>query len=136
MPKIPPPTPWKAFGQTAGDVEYLVLLTHLPVRRMTALPKFLNYVRVIRKQLNAGPSGLVGYSLLAQPFSSNYWTLSAWESPAALAGFIRESPHREAMEELPKSLRDFRSWRWRTSGSSLPPSWKDALTRPGQETPP
>jgi len=94
MPKIPPPTPWKAFGQTAGNVEYLVLLTHLPVRRMTALPKFLNYVRVIRKQLNAGPSGLAGYSLLAQPFSSNYWTLSAWESPAALAGFIRESPHR------------------------------------------
>jgi len=33
---------------------------------------------------------VAGLSLLARPFSSNYWTLSAWESPAALACFIWE----------------------------------------------
>ena len=133
MPRVPPPTPWRGFGEPALDVEYLVLLTHLPVRRLTALPKFLNYVRTIRKQLDAAPSGLVGYSLLAQPLRSNYWTLSAWESPAALGGFIRESPHRDAMEELPKSLSNFRTWRWKSAGSELPPSWDDALTRPRQQ---
>src|SRR5215218_5005796 len=38
-------------------------------------------------------------------------------------------------EELPKSLSNFRTWRWKTSGSTLPPSWEDALTRPEQEKP-
>ncbi len=134
MPRVPPPTPWKGFGSPALDAEYLVLLTHLPVRRLTALPKFLNYVRLIRKQLEGAPSGLVGYSLLAQPLRSDYWTLSAWESPAALGAFIRESPHRDAMEVLPQTLSRFRTWRWRSVGSDLPPSWDDALARPAQQT--
>jgi hypothetical protein len=122
VPRAPPPTPWKAFGEPTPDAEYLVLLTHLPVRRLRALPRFLNYVRMIRKQLNGGPTGLAGYSLLAQPFSSNYWTLSAWESLAALGRFIQESPHREAMDELPQTLSNFRTWRRRCAGSALSPS--------------
>lgn len=48
------------------------MLTHLPVRKLSGLPRFLNYVRKIREQLEARPDGLAGYSLLAQPFSSNY----------------------------------------------------------------
>ena len=129
MPRIPPPSPWQTFGEPHADHEYMVMLTHLLVRRLSALPKFLNYVRKIRGQLEARPDGLAGYSLLAQPFSSNYWTLSAWDSPAALGKFIRESPHREAMEELPKTLSDFRTWRWKARGDALPPAWDDALGR-------
>lgn len=106
-----------------------MILTHLPVRRISALPKFLGYVAKIRRQLEAAPDGLVGYSLLAQPFSSNYWTLSAWDGPAALGGFIRQSPHSDAMEELPKTLSDFRTWRWKAAGNALPPAWDDALAR-------
>jgi hypothetical protein len=74
------------FGEPEAEHEYLVLLTHLLVRRLTSLPKFLSYVWRIRKQLESAPAGPVGYSLLALPFSSNYWTLSAWASPAALGG--------------------------------------------------
>ena len=129
MPRIPPPSPWKAFGEPDADGEYLVILTHLPVRRPWALPKFLNYVRRIRTQLEARPEGLAGYSLLAQPFSSNYWTLSAWDSPAALGRFLQEDPHRGAMKELPKTLSNFQTWRWKSAGNALPPSWDDALAR-------
>lgn len=64
-----------------------------------------------------------------EPFSSNYWTLSAWETAAALGQFVRASPHSEVMEELPKSLEHFRTWRWSAAGSGLPPSWDDALRR-------
>ena len=126
---VPPPIPWRAFGDTQPDRDYLVLLTHLPVRRLTALPTFLRYVWKIRKQLEARPDGLAGYSLFAQPFSSIYWTLSAWESAAAMAWFIRANPHREAMRDLPKVLSDVRTWRWSSTGSALPPSWDDALAR-------
>ena len=128
--RIPPPSPWKAFGAPDADSEYLVVLTHLPVRRLTALPKFFKYVGKIRGQLEAGPEGLAGYSLLAQPFSSNYWTLSAWESVAAMGRFMREDPHREAMVAIPKMLSGFQAWRWKAAGSALPPSWNEALAKP------
>jgi hypothetical protein len=129
VPRIPPPSPWKAFGEPDADSSYLVILTHLPVRQLWNLPRFLNYTRKIRGQLEARPEGLVGYSLLAQPLRSDYWTLSAWEGPAALGRFLREDPHREAMVELPKTLSEFKTWRWKATGTALPPSWDDALTR-------
>jgi hypothetical protein len=130
MPRIPPPTPWKSLSTPEADHEYLVLLTHLPVRRLSKLPLFLSYTRKIQKQLDAGPEGLVGYSLLAKPVGSNYWTLSVWRDRDALAGFIRQAPHREAMEKLRDVLSGFKTDRWTLNGGDLPPSWDDALTRP------
>lgn len=129
MPSIPPPLPWKALGEPQPEREYLVLLTFLPVRRLTKLPRFLSYVRKIQRQLDAGPDGLIGYSLLAKPFRSNYWTLSVWDDRAALARFIQASPHREAMRELPKAMSGFRTTRWTSVGSAVPPTWRDALAR-------
>ena len=122
MPRIPPPSPWKAFGEPDADFEYLVVLTHLPVpvRKLSALPKFFKYVGKIRGQLESGPEGLAGYSLRAQPFSSNYGTLSAWESAAAMGRFMREDPHREAAAELPKMISHFQAWRWKSAGNALP----------------
>jgi quinol monooxygenase YgiN len=126
---IPPPLPWRALGEPQPEREYLVLLTFLPLRRLSKLPRFFAYVRKIRRQLDAGPEGLIGYSLLAKPVRSNYWTLSVWEDAAALGRFIQESPHRDAMEELPKVLSGFRTTRWTSPGNAVPPGWSDALTR-------
>lgn len=132
MVRFPPPSPWKSFGEPRPDADYLVVLTSLPVRRASALPTFLNFVRKINAQLRAGPEGLTGYSLLAQPLSSSYWTLSAWESPAAMGRFLRQGAHREAMVELPRILENFHTWRWESPGSALPPRWEEALSRPKQ----
>jgi hypothetical protein len=129
VPPIPPPLPWKAFAEPQPEREYLILLTFLPLRRLSKLPRFLAFVRKIRTQLDARPDGLVGYSLLAKPLRSDYWTLSAWEDAAAIGRFIAESPHREAMEELPTVLTGFRVTRWTSPGSAIPPSWSDALAR-------
>jgi len=129
MPHIPPPTPWKTLAEPEPDRDYLLLLTHLPVRRPSKLPRFLRYVRRIQRQLDAAPDGLIGYSLLAKPLRSNYWTLSAWRDSDAIAGFIHQTPHRSAMHELSKALPGFKTDRWTVTGHDLPPSWKDALTR-------
>jgi hypothetical protein len=106
----------------------LVLLTHLPVRRLGALPKFLNYVRMIRKQLETDPSGLIGYSLFGPAVQLHLVDLSAWEGPRALGQFIGESPHRVAMEEQPETLRNFLTWRWTSAGRDLPPTWDEAFS--------
>ena len=108
-----------------------MLLTHLPVGRLSKLPLILSYTRKIQKQLDAAPDGLIGYSLLAKPLRSNYWTLSVWRDRDALAGFMRQAPHREAMEKLRGVLSGFRTDRWTLGGRELPPSWDDALARSG-----
>jgi heme-degrading monooxygenase HmoA len=107
----------------------LVVLTFLPPRRLSKLPAFLAFVRKIQRQLNGGSDGLIGYSLLAKPLRSKYWTLSVWRDAVALGRFIQASPHREAMRELSTALSGFRTTRWTTPGSAVPPSWDDALAR-------
>jgi hypothetical protein len=99
------------------------------VRRLSGLPRFLRYVIGIQKQLDAAPEGLLGYSLMARPFSSRYWTLSAWEDVGRMGRFLREQPHLDAMEKLPADLPGFTSMRWKAPGYALPPSWDDALAR-------
>jgi len=79
--------------------------------------------------LTYAPEGLLGYSMLAKPLRSQYWTLSAWKDSASLARFVREPPHREAMRELPNHLTGFRTVRWTSPGAALPPRWDDALSR-------
>ena len=106
-----------------------MLLTFLPLSRLSKLPRFLGYVRKIRRQLNDGPDGLIGYSLLAKPLQSKYWTLSVWDGNDALGQFIQHSPHRDAMQELPAVLTGFRTTRWTVPGSAVPPAWSDALAR-------
>jgi heme-degrading monooxygenase HmoA len=123
-----PATPWKTRREPEAEREYPVLLTALPMRKLSRLPRFLRYVMQIRGQLNR-TDGLLGYSLLAKPLRSNYWTLSVWESNDALHRFIRESPHREAMAELPRYLSGFRTTRWTIRGNGVPPNWNDALAR-------
>ena len=129
MANIPPPLPWKQLAEPDPGHEYLIVLTYLPVRRVTALPRFLSYVRKIQGQLDAGPDGLLGYSLLAKPHRSRYWTLSAWDDDAALQAFMLEPPHREAMATLREVLRGFNTVKWTVSGAALPPTWEDALAR-------
>ncbi len=129
MRHVPPPLPWSTFAEHDPEHEYLVLLTYLPVTRLRKLPRFLRYVRAIQKQLKAVPEGLVGYSLLAKPHRSRYWTLSVWEDASAVERFIGDLPHRDAMRALPDALKGFRTIRWSSAGSALPPDWDDALAR-------
>lgn len=96
MPHIPPPLPWKQFSKPDADAEYLVVLTYLPMNRLLGLPHFLAYVRKIQRQLDAAPADLVGYSLLAKPHRSRYWTVSAWADATALAAFMAKA--RTAMQ--------------------------------------
>lgn len=81
------------------------------------------------RRVEARPAGLVGYSLLAKPHRSRYWTLSAWADAGALAAFIGQSPHRDAMTGLGAALPGFQTTRWTVSGGELPPTWQDALAR-------
>ena len=95
-------TPWKVLREAQPGREYLVLLSFLPLRRFRDFPAFARHDIRITRQLRTAP-GLVGYSKLGRPWVKRFWTLSAWEDEAALAGFVHAGSHVRAMAELPRA---------------------------------
>jgi predicted enzyme related to lactoylglutathione lyase len=73
--------------------EYLVMASHLPLRKNTSTVRFFRGVWAVRRQL-AGADGLVGYTLRAKPFARDYWTLSVWNDQASLRAFMRSGAGR------------------------------------------
>lgn len=123
-----PDMPWKSFAEPDPEQEYLAVLTFLPVGRLRAMPSFMRYTQAVRRQLD-GTEGVVGYTLRAQPLRRRFWTLSVWEDEEHLQRFIRESPHREAMASVARSLSGFKTTRFSLQGSAVPPAWDEALAR-------
>ena len=78
---------------------YLVMASHLPLKRITATVRFFRAVFAVRKQL-AAADGLIGYTLRAKPLARDYWTLSVWTDNTALREFMRTPPHVKVMTSL------------------------------------
>ena len=123
-----PAIPWTNFTEIDPRREYLVMASRLPLRSYLQIPKFLRLTLAVRRQL-ARSDGLVGYSLLAQPLSKTFWTLSAWVDGERLGAFARAMPHTDVMEQLRPHMDKTTFVTWRVRGDALPVSWKDATAR-------
>ena len=76
-------SPWKSFENLDPDREYLVPASSIPAKKMSSTWKMFLGSRAVRRQL-AGTDGVIGFALLAQPFSKNHATLSVWAGEEAL----------------------------------------------------
>ena len=123
-----PAIPWMNFSEIDPQREYLVMASRLPLRSYLRIPMFLRLTLAVRRQL-ARSDGLVGYSLLAQPLSKTFWTLSAWVEGERLGAFARAMPHTDVMERLRPHMGRTTFVTWRVRGEALPVSWKDATGR-------
>jgi Domain of unknown function (DUF3291) len=110
------------------ESEYVVLASHLPLRKFSSSVRFFRGVSAMRKQL-AGAQGLMGYTLRAQPLARKYWTLSVWRDGDALRQFVRTSPHVELMKSLLPVMGPTKFVEWTVTGADGRPTWSDALTR-------
>jgi hypothetical protein len=110
------------------DGEYLVLASSIPPASMRSTLRMFAGARAVRKQLQS-TDGVVGFSLLAEPFRKYYATLSVWRDEAALAAFTSDHPHDQLMVDLAPEMGDTKFVRWTISGSEGVPSWDDALLR-------
>jgi heme-degrading monooxygenase HmoA len=104
------------------------LLSYLPLKSYWRIFPFVFYTAQVMKQL-ASAQGLLGYSLLARPFSKRFWTLSAWENDEALRAFVQHPPHQRIMAALALHMDKTKFMRWTVKGSQLPLQWDDALSR-------
>ncbi len=117
--------PWKSFAQAEMDKEYLALLSYLPLRQISSLPRFLvSFVRIQRQLRSA--KGLIGYSLEVRLLKGQFWTLSVWEGNNALREFVNLEPHSGVMRAFSGKMEKTAFIRWQVAGSQLPPSWEVA----------
>ena len=66
-----PDLPWTARAEMEPGTGYLVMASHLPVKRITATVRFFRGVSAVRKQL-ATADGLIGYTPRARPLTRDY----------------------------------------------------------------
>ena len=125
-----PSLPWRTKLPASPHQEYLVMASRLPLRSRRTIPLFLGLTVSVARQLE-GTSGLVGYSLLAQPVRKTFWTLSAWTDRDALDAFVRTMPHLAVMRKLRTHMGPTRFTTWMAPGSALPIAWDDAIVRLG-----
>jgi quinol monooxygenase YgiN len=123
-----PASPWRTFGASDPNGEFVALLSYLPLKSYWRVLPFFLYTAQVVKQL-ASAEGLLGYSVLARPFSKRFWTLSAWNSEAALRTFVNHPPHVRIMTALTPYMDKTDFVRWMVKGSELPLQWDDALRR-------
>lgn len=118
--------PWTVVATSAGDREYLALITYLPMKRFRMIPRFLRYSGAVSKQLE-GTRGLLGFAFRAKILAREFYTLSVWEDETALDDFVRAEPHRGTMGTMRPHMAETKFVRWTLKGSEVPPSWREAI---------
>ena len=123
-----PDLPWTSRSQMEPGAEYLVLASYLPLRRFSSTIGFFRAVSAVRKQL-AHADGLVGYTLRARPVARDYWTLSVWNTEAALRAFVGTEPHVGLMKSLRPHMNPTKFVYWSITKADGLPRFTDALER-------
>jgi hypothetical protein len=121
-----PDLPWTARAQIEPGTEYLVMASHLPLKRISSTVRFFRAVSAVRRQL-AGAEGMVGYTLRAKPLARDYWTLSVWKDEGALREFMRTPPHVGVMTSLKPFMGPTKFVTWKISAADGRPSMTGAL---------
>lgn len=119
--------PWRSLGETTGGDAH-VLVTYFKLRRKRHGLRFLRRSLAVQRQLRM-TDGLLGYSLRGRLSTGEFWTRSAWETPAHLRAFVGAGEHAESMRRLTPLMEGFDRVAWDVPASSLPIGWDEALQR-------
>jgi hypothetical protein len=125
MPTLPWAAP-KPAPSASGEVT--VMASRLTLRRLGDVPAFFGAALRIRKQMLASP-GALGLSLIARPLGRSFWTLSAWQDPAALRGAAGHELHRQIMSRFGPKMAGSAFVTWTVPATSLPVGWDEARRR-------
>jgi heme-degrading monooxygenase HmoA len=124
MPRVP----WTVLSSPVHGKTYLALISFLPLKQFRAIPAFIRYSIQTRRQLKS-TRGVIGYSLLAKPFTRKFWTLSVWEDQQSLDNFVRQIPHSEIMQKMIPHMGKSEFAQWTVTASEIPLDWDTAISR-------
>lgn len=123
-----PDLPWTTRAEMEPGSGYLVMASHLPLKRISSTVRFFRGVLAVRRQL-AAADGLVGYTLRARPLARGYWTLSVWKDQGALRAFMRTPPHVQLMTSLRPYMGPTKFVTWTVTAADGRPGLAGALER-------
>ena len=123
-----PRAPWKTVRAPEPGLEYLALISYLPLRHFRAVPSFFRYTLETQRQLKTAP-GRLGYSLDAQPFRRRFYTLSVWEDSQSLQDFVQQLPHSRIMQDLSPHMGKSQFAQWKLTAQDYPPDWDQSKAR-------
>lgn len=104
---------------------FLVVVTHTKAREAN-LDAFDNSVDAIVQQAE-DTKGFVGSSLKGEIFGLERWTMTAWESDAALADFYGGGAHEAALARSHELVEGVYSAHFMVERAKMPPTWDQAL---------
>jgi hypothetical protein len=126
---FPPPTPWKQPAAPDPDRLYVAFTSRFSLKSVWRVPAFLIRSRRIMKQADAAP-GIVGWSLGANLFRREFYTLSAWQDAESLRRFVRDGDHLASLAQFDGDMRRKSIFvYYSVLGRDLPLAWPDALAR-------
>ncbi|WP_432188635.1 DUF3291 domain-containing protein [Streptomyces sp. Tue6028] len=123
-----PTLPWTVPNTPPQDTEVHVMASRFETRTLWGALRFFARTPGVWRQVGTAP-GAYGASLKAAPLRRTFWTVSAWESPAALKEFARSGPHAPAAGGLRHQMKDAKFLTWKTSADELPLDWAQVLRR-------
>ncbi|MFI9342733.1 DUF3291 domain-containing protein [Streptomyces sp. NPDC052773] len=123
-----PTLPWTTPATPPQGAEAHVFASRFETRTLWGAFKFLVRTPGVWRQVSRAP-GAYGATLKAEPLKRTFWTLSAWESPAALKTFARSGPHGPTARILAAEMKDAKFATWTVPGDRLPPDWTEAVRR-------
>ncbi|MCZ0990470.1 DUF3291 domain-containing protein [Streptomyces diastatochromogenes] len=123
-----PTLPWTTVNKPAPDAEAFVMASRLEVRSLKDVPRFFLKSLAAWRQVSGAP-GAYGASLIAEPFSRTFWTLSAWQDKDALYTYARTEPHKSIMTGLRPTMKQSVFTFWQVPAADLPIDWSDAKRR-------
>ena len=103
-----------------------VSVTRLRLRSIRFLPAFVRHNLRALAQVKAAP-GFRGGSLLADRALA-FWTLTAWDDPAAMRAYMTAGAHRASMPYLLDWCDEASVAHWEQDGDALP-EWTEAERR-------
>ena len=122
---------WDPDEGLTADVEGPIIVTATYAKIASGEKRAFNdHVDRIAESLDAGPEGLIGYSLRGELAGDEVWTVSAWEDEDALMWFIASEAHLAAMQEVSTLTEDAHFARWEEpEPAALVIDWDDIEAR-------
>lgn len=110
-------------GSTKAKPPMFIAITYMKVRNYWRLPAFARHVAQIVRQSHNAPGRL--YQSTTHKGLLRYYTLTAWESEAAMKKFRNSGAHLAAMKDLQRLSDDYGSTHFQAEAI---PNWEQALT--------
>jgi hypothetical protein len=120
-----PDLPWTARAEMEPGTGYLVMASHLPLKRITATVRFLRGVSAARKQL-ATADGLIGYTLRPNRWPATTGPCRSGRTTPR-SGVHATLPHVHLMTSLKPLMGPTKFVTWTISAADGRPSMAGAL---------